>query len=53
MPEQKAKGKVLPGIEPGSPGCPTPQDVMSIRTGSDNRYTIEPSDMKINAQYLR
>jgi hypothetical protein len=38
-----AKGKVLPGIEPGSPGCPTPSwKVMSIRTGSDNRYTIEP-----------
>ena len=37
-----AKGKVLPGIEPGSPGCPTSQAVMSIRTGSDNRYTIKP-----------
>jgi hypothetical protein len=21
----RAKGKVLPGIEPGSPGCPTPR----------------------------
>jgi hypothetical protein len=42
MPRKRAKLKVLPGIEPGSPGCPTSQDMMSIRTGSDNRYTIEP-----------
>jgi hypothetical protein len=38
----RAKRKVLPGIEPGSPGCPTLRAVMSIRTGSDNRYTIKP-----------
>ena len=23
--DKRAKGKVLPGIEPGSPGCPTPR----------------------------
>jgi multimeric flavodoxin WrbA len=28
--------------EPGSPGCPSLRCVMSIRTGSDNRYTIKP-----------
>lgn len=39
---KSTKEKVLPGIEPGSPGCPTSIDMMSIRTGSDNRYTIEP-----------
>ena len=33
----QAKGKVLPGIEPG-----LPEDSDAIRIRSDNRYTIEP-----------
>jgi hypothetical protein len=40
--QRRAKGKVVPRIELRSPGCPTLQDVMLIRTGSDNRYTIQP-----------
>jgi hypothetical protein len=40
---KRAKRKVLPGIEPGSPGVNMyPGDEITIRTGSDNRYTIKP-----------
>lgn len=37
------KRKVLPGIEPGSPGqSKHALGERGIRTGSDNRYTIKP-----------